>query len=58
MSEIGVKMIGSIFVNCEGVEVEIISWSYYFVGYKVIGGAKLFTSKNVFLKNFNPKDEE
>ena len=52
-------MIGSIFVDQEGNEVEVLKWKGEYV-YFTYCGKRLFrfVSKKKFLKEFEPKEEQ
>ena len=51
-------MIGSIFIDEEGNEVEILKWGEYVYFTYCGNGLLRFVSKKKFLKEFEPKDEE
>ncbi len=52
-------MRGSIFLDKEGNEVEIITWGCHYIHYVYCGSnLSYFTPKKKFLKEFEPKDEE
>lgn len=52
-------MNGSIFLDKEGNEVEIIKWGSHYIHYVYCdSNLSYFTPKKKFLKEFNPKDEE
>lgn len=52
-------MNGSIFLDSEGNEVEIISWGDNYIHYVYRNSSlERFTSKKMFLKEFEPKEDE
>ena len=59
MNGLRCEMIGSIFADQEGNEVEIITWGNYYIHFVYLGSMlAYFTPKKKFLKVFEPKDEE
>lgn len=52
-------MNGSIFIDKDGNEVEVIKWGDYYIHFVYLGSRLAsYTPKKKFLKEFEPKEEE